>query len=165
MYRTMVISAMTAAAVVGAGGTAVALTGSSAAATSGTGSSSTASASTAGHGGARHGGARHGGRAFRRLVHGQFVAKGPHGTFVTHDVIRGTVTAVSATSISVRAADNVTETFAVGATTKVRTRTAAKHTGGQRTASSIDKVATGDRVVVIGTGATTFTAKRIVDIK
>jgi hypothetical protein len=154
MYRKILVGGMTAAAILGAGGTALALTGANAA-TDGTGkaASSTATGSPrAGHANGRA-------RLFKHLSHGQIVTQGKNG-FVTHDFIKGTVTAVSATSITVQAADKTSETFVVNKATKVRLRSA-----GKGTASSIGKVAKGDQVILGGTGSSTRTAKRIVDVK
>jgi hypothetical protein len=60
----------------------------------------------------------------------------------------------------VQAADKKSETFVISKDTKVRMRTS-----GKGAASSIDKVAKGDHVVVAGTGTTTLTAKHVVDVK
>lgn len=70
----------------------------------------------------------------RRLMHGEVVVAGQDGTPTTVDVQRGTVTAVSASSITVRSGDGFTATYRISATTRVRfgTRgaTAARiHTG------------------------------------
>ncbi len=143
LYRRILVGGVTAAAIVGAGGTAIALTGTDA---------------KQGH-------------LLRRLAHGQFVTKGKDGKFVTHDLITGTVTSVSSTSITVQAADKKSETFAVGQDTKVRERTVGQKTAsgqktkGKATASSISQIAKGDHVVVAGTGTTKLAAKRIVEVK
>ena len=100
----------------------------------------------------------------RRAVHATWVTENKKTqAFTTHDLIRGQVTAVSATSITVQAADDVTETYMVNARTKVYTR--ALTTAGSKTAASISDVKTGDPVKVGGTGTTTLTALRVVDIK
>jgi hypothetical protein len=149
MYRKILIGGMTAAAIVGAGSTALAFSGSGT--TDGVPQASTEVA---------HHPLLHGkGRILRRLVHGQLVVRSKDG-FVTHNLIVGTVTSVSPTSITVRAADKTSETFVVGADTKVRVRSS-----GAGSASSIDKVATGDRVLVAGTGTSTLTAKHVIDVK
>jgi hypothetical protein len=148
MYRRILVGGVTAAAIVGAGGTAIALTGSDS--TSGTPSTASSASSHPGKAKAKR---------LHNLVHAQMVRKGKDG-FVTHTVINGTVTAVSATSITVQAADKQSETFVVTKDTKVRLRT-----GGKGAASSIDKVAKGDHVVAAGTGTSTITAKHVVDIK
>jgi hypothetical protein len=93
-----------------------------------------------------------------RAVHAQWVARGKDKSFITHDAIRGDVTAVSVTSISVKAADGVTQTYAVTADTVVRIKGAGKGTTG-----AIGKVHSGDRVLVVGTGTTTLTANHVLD--
>jgi|tagenome__1003787_1003787.scaffolds.fasta_scaffold20809142_2 hypothetical protein len=152
MYRKVLVGGMTAAAILGAGGTALALTGSG---TASTGAGTTASAT----GSARPGHAKGKARLFRHLSHGVIVTHGKNG-FVTHDFIKGAVTAVSATSITVQAADKTTQTFVVNKDTKVRVRS-----GGKGAASTIAKVAKGDQVILGGTGTSTRTAKHIVDVK
>jgi hypothetical protein len=148
MYRKILIGGMTAAAIVGAGGTALALAGAD--------TINGAPATTVSHTVGKH--PRFDIARMRHLVHGQVVTKGKNG-FVTHDFIVGAVTAVSASSISVRADDNVSETFVVNGDTKVRVLG-----DGVRGLSSIDKIKTGDRVGVAGTGTSTFTAKRVVKL-
>lgn len=59
------------------------------------------------------------GRAFGMPLHGTFVTQDSAGTFHTRAVQRGTVTAASATSISVRSADGFTDTYAVTSSTRV----------------------------------------------
>jgi hypothetical protein len=93
-----------------------------------------------------------------RALHAQWVTRGKDNGFVTHDAIRGEVSAVSATSVSVKAADGVTQTYAVTAETVVRVKGEGKGTTG-----AIGKVHTGDRVLVVGTGTSTLTAGHIVD--
>lgn len=161
MYRRVLATGVTAAAIVGAGATAMAVTGSDT--TSGTPSTASSSApqNPSGHHpkAGKHG-KRHGfGKLGKRLVHAQIVTKGKNG-FVTHDLIRGTVSSVSGSSITVLAADRKSETFAVTKDTKVRSRTA----GAKGSASSISKVAVGDTVFVAGTGTSTLTAKHVVDL-
>jgi hypothetical protein len=150
MYRRVVLTGVTAAVILGAGGTALALTGSD----STNGSPSTASTAAAHHGKAK-------GRAklLHNVAHAQIVRKGKNG-FVTHTIVNGTVTAVSATSVTVQAADKKSETFVVNKDTKVRVRTK-----GKGAASSISKVAKGDHVVATGTGTSTITATFVVDVK
>jgi len=100
----------------------------------------------------------------RRAVHATWVSENKKTqAFTTHDVIRGQVTAVSATSITVQAADDVTETYVINARTKVYTR--ALTTAASKTPASISDVKTGDPVRVGGTGKTTLTALRVVDTK
>jgi hypothetical protein len=152
MYRKILLSGVTAAAIVGAGGTAIALTGSDS--TTGTPSSASTAPAPAGHAKGKDKG-----KLLRRLAHAQIVTKGKLG-FVTHTLINGTVTSVSATSITVQAADKTSDTFVVDKNTKVRLRT-----NGKGADSSIDKVAKGDHVAVAGTGTSTVTAKHVLDIK
>jgi hypothetical protein len=154
MYRKVLVGGLTAAAVLGAGGTAMALTASDT--TSGHPDTTTATATRPA---ARLGLGHHQARLRKRLTHAQIVTKGKHGS-VTHDLIKGTVTAVSATSITVQAADRTSETFTVGSDTKVRVRS-----NGSGAASSIAHVAKGDQVFVAGTGTSTLTAKHVFDVK
>ena len=106
-------------------------------------------------------------RALERALHAQWVTRKPgsSGSYVTHDAIRGQVTAVSPTSITVKAADGVSQTYAVTGSTKVRLRkagsAAGRGTGG--TPGTIGDVHTGDQVAVAGTGTTSLTAAHIVD--
>jgi hypothetical protein len=156
MYRKILIGGMTAAAIVGAGGAALAFSGSD------TPSSGTPTAGAASDLRANAGATAvdrqllRGHRWLKRVAHGEIVTSGDDG-FVTHDFIVGTATSVSATSITVRAADQKSETFVVNADTKVRVRG-----DGQRGLSSIDDVDQGDHVVVAGTGTSTFTAKHVI---
>jgi hypothetical protein len=95
----------------------------------------------------------------RRAVHATWVTENKKTiVFTTHDAIRGQVTGVSATSITVQAADELTQTYAITLGTKVHTRTL-------KSAASISDVKTGDPVFVGGTGTTTLTALRVVDTK
>jgi hypothetical protein len=110
----------------------------------------------------------------RGAVHATWVTQNKKTrTFTTHDAIRGQVSAISPTSITVRAADSTTETYLVNARTKVFTRAlraeapkaSASKTALPRAAASISDVKTGDTVLVAGTGTTALTALRVVDIK
>lgn len=149
MYRNILVGGLTVAAILGAGGTALALTGDNT--TSGQASTSAhAAAAPAAKGRAR---------LLKRLSHAQIVTSGKKG-FVTHELIKGTVTAVSATSITVQAADRTSETFTVDKATKVRVRS-----GGSGAPSSIGQVAKGDHVFVAGTGTGTPVAKHVIDVK
>jgi uncharacterized NAD(P)/FAD-binding protein YdhS len=95
----------------------------------------------------------------RGAVHATWVTENKKtGNFITHEAIRGQVTAVSATSITVKAADSVTETYVLNASTKV-------HSRATKAAASISDIKTGDRVLVAGTGTTTLTAVRVVEAK
>ena len=68
--------------------------------------------------------APNGARSERALIgrgmHGEWVVKGKDGKPVTLETIRGTVTAVGPTSVTVKAEDGFTETFTTNSDTKVR---------------------------------------------
>lgn len=118
-------------------------------------------------------------KALRQALHAQWVTQDPdnENTYVTHNAIRGEVTAVSATSITVKALDGVTQTYAVTGDTKVHLRKGLPNPGngkgnGQRgnrgglgngPAATISDVHTGDKVAVTGTGTTSLTAQHVVD--
>jgi hypothetical protein len=152
MLKKIVIAGSAAAVVLGAGTAALAASGS-------TSPSSTPSSSTAvGAGKAK---AAHAKRSeLRRALHASWVTRdGKNSTsFVTHDAIRGQVTAVSATSITIKAADNVSETYAVNSSTKVHSRA-----DGKGKAGTISEVKSGDTVIVLGTGSGTLTATHVLD--
>jgi hypothetical protein len=154
MYRKILVGGVTAAAIVGAGGVALAVGGSD---TSGAAPVATVSSDQS-QLTDRHPLLSREGRILRRVVHGAVVVQGKDG-LVTHNIIVGTVTDVSAASISVRAEDGTSETFVVNSDTKVRVLG-----DGQRGLSSIDKIAAGDRVGVAGTGTSTLTAKHVVKL-
>ncbi|HEX8081308.1 MAG TPA: hypothetical protein VF557_13950 [Jatrophihabitans sp.] len=117
-------------------------------------------------------------KALGRALHAQWVT--PDGdsenTFVTHNAIRGEVTAVSATSITVKALDGVTQTYAITGDTKVHLRKGLPSLGkgksgergnrgglGNGPAGTISDVRTGDQVAVTGIGTTSLTAQHVVD--
>lgn len=149
MWKKVLISGAVGAAILGAGGTALAATGGSSPAPGPTTASSAPSTHTA-HPKAK---ARIG-ATLRRTVHATWVTKGKDGTFVTHDTIRGTVSAVSSTSITVQAADATPQTYAVTPATTVRD---------DKAPSTIGAVKVGDAVGVLGTGTGTPTATHIID--
>lgn len=110
----------------------------------------------------------------RRAVHATWVTQNRKTrTFTTHDAIRGQISAVSPTSITIRAADNTSETYLITSKTKVFTRAArtqasnaaASKTPLARKTVSIFDVKAGDFVLVGGTGTTALTAVRVVDIQ
>jgi hypothetical protein len=144
-YRRTLAIGGTVAAIVGLGGTALAVSGSDT--VKGTAPSSTAK--------------KHAGKHSlpKRLEHGQFVTKGKDGA-VTRTIYRGTVTAASATSITVKAADGASQSFTVNKDTVVRAR--AK--GAKPTKTTIASIAKGDTVVAAGTGTGTVTAKHVVEL-
>jgi hypothetical protein len=152
MWKTIAVVGATAAIIGGAGTAALAASGTTTPTPSASSSSSVsqnpanASTTTAVN-------------RLRRAVHATWVSENKKTkTFTTHDTIRGRVTAVSDTSITVRAADNVSETYVLNARTKV-------HTRAEKTAASISDVKSGDPVWVAGTGTTTLTAARVVDTR
>jgi len=111
--------------------------------------------------GGRHGGPDGGmpgmrGGPLGDAVHGETVVKAADGTFTTIRMVRGTVTAVGADSISVRAEDGFAATFAVNADTEVHTGLPTRPTEGSvptaPTAGAITDVSVGDVAMVRGTG-------------
>lgn len=169
MFKQIVLAGSAAAVVLGAGTAALAASSSTpAAAPSGTASSQPAApGSAAPNGKAANGKPAKSHKArkaangpLRNALHAQWVTRAGKGAtgFVTHDAIRGQVTAVSATSITVKAADNVSQTYTVTSATKVHTRADAKGKAGP-----ISEVHSGDRVAVSGTGTSTLTAVHIAD--
>ena len=93
----------------------------------------------------------------RRTLHGEFVVRGKGGKDVTVDMVRGKVTAVSPTSITVAARDGYSATYAVTSKTRV-------HVRGQKGKQSISVVKTGDRAGVFATKAgTALDARAVVD--
>src|SRR5450631_3285154 len=157
MWKRIAIVGATAVIVGGAGTAAFAASG-TAAPTPSPASTSAASNQSAGTPKAQDG-RRDGANRLRRTVHATWVTENKKTkTFTMHDAIRGLVAAVSPTSITVRAADNLTETFVVSSATKV-------HTRALKTGASISDVKAGDPVFVGGTGTTTLTAVRVIDAK
>ena len=112
----------------------------------------------------QNGGDRRGLRArLLRALHATWVTEGKQGP-VTHQAIRGDVTAVSATSITVKAKDGVSMTFAVTADTTVRQRIAGSGKGTKATASTIGAVTVGTKALVAGVGASSPTARVVVHV-
>jgi hypothetical protein len=100
-----------------------------------------------------------------RVSHAQWVTKdGKTGKFVTHDAVRGTVVAVSSTSITIKATDGTSESFTVNGSTKVHVKGAKKVAGAAKPApGKISDVKIGDAANVLGTGTTPMTATRVID--
>lgn len=156
MLRTIVIGAVGAAVVSGTGAGALALSSSPSPATP---SSSSTSAAT------------HSGKAqrravlkaiARRAVHGSVVVRGRDGAFVTVDFGRGTVQALSPTSLTVSTADGQSLTFTLNSSTKYHERTNGK---GEKTTYSA--VHNGDTVLVVGRAASataTPAAAQVLDL-
>jgi hypothetical protein len=151
MWKKIVISAAAGGALLIAGTAALADTTSPSAPASSSATASVGASSSA----APSGTARANRRAkirrqfLRGVQHAQWVTGRQGGTFVTHDAIRGKVTAVSATSLTVLALDNTSETYSVTSTTKVHIRSASA----RATLGSISQVKVGEQVGVLGTGA------------
>ena len=91
--------------------------------------------------------------------HAEWVTKGDGSTYVTHEAILGQVTAVSATSITVKSTDGTSMTFTVTADTKVHQRQKGSTT---TTTPTIADVKTGQTVLVGGEKSPDLTAKNIV---
>lgn len=148
-----------------AGGICAAVAGIGTAALATSGASDLSGSSPAASG--KHGD-KHGAGGLRRALHAQWVTLGKDGkSFVTHDAIRGTVTAVSPTSITVQSLDKTSETFTVSSATKVRMGSIERPAKGTKrakpTKAAITQVHAGDRAIVIGTGTTALTATGILD--
>ncbi|GAA3286947.1 hypothetical protein Dvina_28095 [Dactylosporangium vinaceum] len=94
-----------------------------------------------------------GGAVLGGALHGDFVVKGGDGQYVTERLQAGTVTAVSAASITATSDDGHATTFAVNGSTRVA--------GG----ATIADVKSGDAVTIVGTvSGGTATATEITDI-
>jgi len=88
------------------------------------------------------------------LIHGAFTVPKANGGYQTLDVQRGKVTAVSATSVTVKSADGYTVTYTVTSKTLVDAR-----------AAGIGSVKKGDSVFITATASgTTPTAANIADL-
>ena len=89
-----------------------------------------------------------------RVLHGQLVVTGGGDTTRTVDVQRGTVTAVSATSVTIRSADSYTGSYVINDQTKVRT--------GRGADSRVADIKTGDKAAVVAVqNGSTQIAKRL----
>lgn len=84
-------------------------------------------------------------------LHGELVVKAADGTISTVRQVQGTVTAVTSTSITVKAEDGYTATFAVNADTEVHTGLPSRDRGTAETTQSIADVSVGDVARVHGT--------------
>jgi hypothetical protein len=58
----------------------------------------------------------------RRTLHGSLVLRGKAGKTVTVDIQRGTITDISATSLTMKSTDGVSETYVLTPATKLRSR-------------------------------------------
>lgn len=186
MVKKIVLATSAAVVVLGAGTAALATSTSAPAKPGSAGTSSPAATSSATPGAAApdskaRGPKAHkpGHKALGRALHAQWVTPDPdrENAFVTHNAIRGEVTAVSPTSITVKALDGVTQTYAITSDTKVHLRKGLPSLGngkghggrgnrgglGNGPAGTISDVHTGDKVAVTGTGTTSLTAQHVVD--
>lgn len=159
MLKKIVVAASAAAVVLGAGTVALASSGNTAAPAPN--ASNAAPGNAAAGKAARGNGHRLALRALRGALHAQWVTRDGSGSFVTHDAIRGVVTAVSAGSITVKAADGVTQSYAVTSATKIHIRDAGASNPAKP--GTISDVHTGDKIAVAGTGTTSLTARQILD--
>lgn len=104
-------------------------------------------------------------RALRHALHATWVTSGRSGT-VTHQGIRGEVTAVSGSSITVKAKDGFSLTFTASADTTVRARDLSVGKGkggkGKATDSTLAAVKVGSKALVVGNGAKAPAAHRVV---
>ncbi|MCQ6269888.1 hypothetical protein M8J71_05235 [Pseudarthrobacter sp. R1] len=105
-------------------------------------------------------------------LHGESVVKKADGTFVTELGQRGTVEAVSGTSVTVKSEDGYSQAYSVTAETKIAQVPPADSTPGmadggkrpKRAAGSIADIATGDVVRISGVkSGDQVTAERIVE--
>ena len=163
MITKAVVVAGVAALILGGGSAALASSQSGPAPASSTVSPGSSAADTAGATPAGKDGRRVR-SALLRTLHAEWVTRAPKGGtgYVTHHAIRGDVTAVSPTSITVEAQDGLSQTFAVGKDTVVRSHPLGSGRD-KGTASSIGQVHTGDKALVIGTGTGSLTATAVVD--
>jgi hypothetical protein len=95
-------------------------------------------------------------------IHGETVVKKDDGSFATVRHLRGTVTAVSADSITVKAEDGYSATFAIDADTVVRTGLPERGTDPSASTSTVADVKVGDVAHVSGVvDGSTATADRV----
>ena len=145
------VAGVVAAGVLGTAGVAAATSSDSAPAPSASATPSSSAAPSSDHPRAK--------RAKRALIgrgmHGEWVVKGKDGKPVTLETIRGTVSAVSSSSVTVKAEDGFTATFATNADTKVR--------GGG--ADSLGDVKAGAKAAVVGVKSGNTTTARTVLVR
>ena len=91
-----------------------------------------------------------------RTLHATWVTEGKAGP-VTHQAIRGEVTAASGTSVTVKARDGVSKTFTVSGDTRVRARA-----NGKGADSTMSALHVGDKAFVAGVGASNPQARVVV---
>jgi hypothetical protein len=115
------------------------------------------------------GGDRAGARAIlgklKDFQHAEWVTKGDANAYVTHEAILGTVQAVSASAITVTAADGTSMTFAVDAQTTVHQPKAGKGATATKDPNAakptIADVKSGQTVLVGGAKTPDLTAKNV----
>lgn len=168
MYRKLIIAGATAAAIIGTGTAALAVTGDSPGPSGPPGSTQQGGPHGPGAGldggpgngpGSADGprGHRHPG-AMKNAEHGEVVMRDENGSFVTREFARGVVAEVSPNLIVVRTADGTSQKFTITSDTTVRLRADGKGEPGK-----ITDVHLGDQVMVAGTGTGTPVAKHVVD--
>jgi hypothetical protein len=168
MWRKTIIGGVVGTALLGTSGLAVAAAnGTTSAAGSSAQPTSTATASanpTPGTAGATKQHAKRTPRELRlnKVQHAEWVTKDKTGGFVTREAIRGDITSVSPTSITVKAQDGVSLTFAVATDTKVHVRAAGKGAATKPADVTITDVKAGQQALVTGTGQGSLTAGRVV---
>ncbi|HJQ44008.1 MAG TPA: hypothetical protein VJ831_13045 [Jatrophihabitantaceae bacterium] len=147
MWKQLAVGGAVTAAIAGIGTAAVATSGT---VTSGDPLSAVTASANGATAADRPGGPLRGHPLARRALHGTWVTRDGSDKqgFVTHSEIRGSVTAVSATSITVKAEDGFSATYVVNGDTKVRERADKKGTP-----SEISKIKSGDSVAVVGKGS------------
>jgi VCBS repeat-containing protein len=156
MWKQIAIAGAVGAAILGTGAAALAETGSSSTSGSAAPAASTSTAGTAPTGTAAKGALKGKlGLAIKNFDHGSWVSQ-DQGSPQTHDAIKGTVSAVSASSITVKSADGTSQTYVVTSDTAVRVKGTGK--------SAIGSVKVNDTVLVTGTASgSTMTAKHVLD--
>lgn len=168
MWRKTIIGGVVGTALLGTSGLAVAAAnGTTSAAGSSAQPTSTATSSanpTPGTAGATKQHAKRTSRELRlnKVQHAEWVTKDKTGGFVTREAIRGDITSVSPTSITVKAQDGVSLTFAVATDMKVHVRAAGKGAATKPADVTITDVKTGQQALVTGTGQGSLTAGRVV---
>jgi hypothetical protein len=140
VYRKIAVAGVTAAAMIGVGTAAVATSGS----TSGSGSAGAKSGSSGAHHKRHH---PRPGKVLRHGVRGELVTNSKDG-YVVHSGIRGTITSVSPTAVTVKAADGYSQTLTLTKDTKVRERPASGR--GRGTKGTVADLKSGDKVAVVG---------------
>ncbi len=154
MWKKVAVTAILGTTIIGSGG--AALAASSSGSTPAPAPASSSSSPTTGSTAKAH---HHHSHRLAHALHAQWVTRNTKtNADVTHDEIKGTVTAVSATSVTVRASDGVTQTYTMGSGTKVHAKGDTKTSPG-----TIGQIKSGDRAIVVGTGTSTLTATHVDD--